>query len=289
MSFAVFTEGCSNLPGSHIRSRSIHVLPCAYTIDGQPKVFDGDMETFQYKAYYDQLRAGKVVQTSLLNTQLFMDHFRSAAEQGLDVVYVGMSSGVSGTYQAAVLAAQELQEEFPGRTFRTVDSKGASLGVGILTLRAADLRDEGKSAAEAADILDEAVTNLCQYFTVEDLMFLRRTGRLDTASALAGTMLNIKPILWGDEQGHIVMNQKCRGRKKAIDTLAKIYETKVVEAGSQRIAISHGDCLEEAQLLAEKVCAIAQPRELILCPHEPFTGAHVGPGMIGLYFFGNGR
>ena len=120
-------------------------------------------------------------------------------------------------------------------------------------------------------------------------MFLRRTGRLSTTSALVGTMLGIKPILRGDEKGHIVVSQKCRGRKKAVDTLAQIYQERVVNPESQCVAISHGDCLEEARKLADKICAIAQPKELIFCPHEPVTGSHVGPGMLAVFFFGQGR
>ena len=133
MSFAIFTDGCSNLPGRLLRELDIHVLPCTYTVNGEPVTFSGDIEQFDAKAYYDQLRAGMDIKTSLLNTQLFMDHFRPCLEQGLDVLYVGLSSGVSGTYQASCMAAEELMEEFPGRTVRTVDSRGASLGVGILT------------------------------------------------------------------------------------------------------------------------------------------------------------
>ncbi|MCD7754815.1 MAG: DegV family protein [Firmicutes bacterium] len=200
-----------------------------------------------------------------------------------------MSSGISGTYQAAVLAAQELQEAYPGRTVRAVDSKGAGLGTGLLTLRAADLRDEGLSAVQAADTLDGEVQNLCQYFTVDDLMFLRGTGRLSTTGALMGTLLGVKPILWGDETGHIVVHSKCRGRKKSVETLAQIYARKAVSPGTRRVAISHGDCPEDAQALADLIRAAAAPGELIICPHEPFTGSHVGPGMLGLFFFGDGR
>ncbi len=289
MSFSVFTECCSNLPGSCLRDRQIFVLPAAYIIDGSQEIFDGDIESFQSHEYYDRLRAGSKVQTSLLNTQMFLEHFRPELEKGRDIVFVGMSSGVSGTYQAAVLAAQELQEAYPGLTVRTVDSKGAGLGTGLLTLRAADLRDEGLSAVQAADALDGEVQNLCQYFTVDDLMFLRGTGRLSTTGALMGTLLGVKPILWGDETGHIVVHSKCRGRKKSVETLAQIYARKAVSPGTRRVAISHGDCPEDAQALADLIRAAAAPGELIICPHEPFTGSHVGPGMLGLFFFGDGR
>ena len=289
MSYAVYTDGCSNLPGRLLQELEIRVLPCSYVMDGEPGTYLGDIDAFDTHAYYEKLRAGSVMKTSLLNSQLFVDHFRPCLEAGLDVVYVGMSSGISGTIQAAKIAAEELMEEFPDRTVRVVDSLGAGFGPGLLACRASDLRAEGKSAAEAADILDVEVKHVLEYFTVDDLNFLKRTGRVSGATAAIGTVLNIKPLLWGDPTGHIVALQKCRGRKKAIEAIVELYRTRAIEPEKQRIAISHGDCLEEAQLLAKKVCAIAQPKELIICPHEPFTGAHVGPGMLALFFFGKER
>ena len=289
MSFAIFTDGCSNLPGRLLRELDIHVLPCTYTVNGEPVTFSGDIEQFDAKAYYDQLRAGMDIKTSLLNTQLFMDHFRPCLEQGLDVLYVGLSSGVSGTYQASCMAAEELMEEFPGRTVRTVDSRGASLGVGILTCRGADFRAEGMDVNAAADALLEESDHLCQYFTVDDLNFLKRTGRVSGATAAIGTVLNIKPLLYGDKEGHIVARAKVWGRKKAIEAILDLYAAKAIHPESGRVAITHGDCPEEAQLLADRVCQIAKPKDLIICPHEPFTGVHVGPGMLALYFFGDCR
>lgn len=289
MSFAVFTDACSNLPGAILAGRQIETLPYTYTISGRQITYSGDIDAFDAKEHYDLLRSGELISTSLVNAQQFIDRFRPVLEAGRDVVYIGLSSGISGTYQASCMAAEELREEFPGRTVRTVDSLGAGFGPGLLTLMAADLRSEGKSARETADILDQVKMDLCEYFTVDDLMFLRRTGRLSTTGALVGTMLGIKPILRGDEEGHIVVSRKCRGRKKAVDTLAQIYADRVVHPQQQRVAISHGDCEEDAMLLAEKIRAIAQPKDLILCAHEPVTGSHVGPGMLGLFFFGTGR
>lgn len=289
MSFAVFTDGCSNLPGSLLGRLDIQVLPCSYVLDGVPGTYEGDIDAFDSHTYYEQLRSGSVMKTSLLNTHLFVTHFRPFLEKGLDVVYIGMSSGISGTIQAARIAAEELMEEFPRRTVRIVDSLGAGFGPGLLSCRASELREEGKTAAEAADLLDQEVPHLLQFFTVDDLNFLKRTGRVSGATAAIGTVLNIKPLLWGDPSGHIVACQKCRGRKKAIDAIVEMYRTRAVHPENQRIAISHGDCPKDAQLLADKICAVCRPKELILCPHEPFTGAHVGPGMLALFFFGESR
>ena len=289
MSFALFTDGCSNLPGDLLRQLDIRLLPCSYTIDEIPNTYNGDLDTFDAHQYYDHLRAGHQPKTSLLNTQLFLNFFRGALEQGQDIVYVGMSSGISGTIQAATMAAEELEEAFPERKVCIVDSLGAGLGTGLLTCRGADLRAEGKTAGQTADILRQERMQLCEYFTVDDLNFLKRTGRVSGATAAIGTVLNIKPILFGDNDGHIVACSKVRGRKKAMDAIVEMYRSKVVHPELQRIAISHGDVPEEAELLAQRIQATAAPKELILCPHEPFTGAHVGPGMLGLFFFGRSR
>lgn len=289
MSYRIFTDGCSNLPNSILKDLDIHVLPCEYVMDGVAGVYDGNVDDFDFHGYYDKLRNGSELKTSLLNSHLFMSHFRPALEAGEDVVYVGMSSGISGTIQAARIAAEELSEEFPDRTIYVVDSLGAGFGPGLLACRASDLRAEGKSAAEAGAILDKEVMQLLQFFTVDDLNFLKRTGRVSGATAMIGSVLNIKPLLWGDPTGHIVALKKCRGRKKAIDAIVELYRERVVDAEHRRVAISHGDCPEEAELLAKRICEIAHPKELIICPHEPFTGAHVGPGMLALFFFGTER
>ena len=289
MSFAIFTDGCSNLPGKLLNELNIRVLPCSYMMDGVPGVYEGDIDAFDSHGFYEKLRNGSVMKTTLLNTDLFLTNFRPELERGLDVIYVGMSSGISGTIQCARIAAEELREEFPDRTVRIVDSLGAGFGPGLLTCRASDLRAEGLSAGEAADILDKEVMQLLQFFTVDDLNFLKRTGRVSGATAAIGTMLNIKPLLWGDPTGHIVAYEKLRGRKRAMDAIVEQYRTRVVNGESQRVAISHGDCPEDAQKLADRICEICRPKELIIYPHEPFTGAHVGPGMLALFFFGESR
>lgn len=289
MFYAVFTEGASNLPGWILEQNAIHVLPCSYTMDGEHLVYEGDIEAFDSHSYYEKLRGGAQMKTTLLNTHLFENAFRPVLEEGRDVVYVGMSSGISGTVQAARIAGEELMEEFPGRTVRIVDSKGAGFGTGLLAIRAGELAKEGKTAREAGDILDQEVMHTLQFFTVDDLNFLKRTGRVSGATAAIGTVLNIKPILWGDLSGHITALSKVRGRKKSILALAELYRSHLPQEGVGRLFISHGDCIEDAQALAQQLEAIHKPRELIICPHEPFTGAHVGPGMLAIFFQGTHR
>lgn len=289
MSYILFSDSGSNLPQRKLRELDIHIIPFTYEIDGETIVCAESPDGFDGHSFYDRLRNGAQTKTSLLNIEDFLQAFRPWVEEGHDVMYVGLSSGVSGTFQSSFLAAQELMEEFPERRIRVVDSKGAGLGTGILTCKAADYRNEGLSVDEAADRLEQDVMNLCEYFTVDDLMFLKRTGRVSGVTAAVGTMLQIKPLLRGDEEGKIVVCGKIRGRKKAIETLVAKYAEKVVSAETERVAISHGDCLEEAQILAEKIKEVAMPKELILSVHEPQTGTHVGPGMLAVFFFGNGR
>lgn len=287
MSFVVFADGTANLPSSLIGN--IQLLPCSYMVDGVLTTYNGDIEHFDGHSYYEGLRAGKDIKTSLLNTHLFITGFTPVLEQGTDVIYISMASGISGTYQAAMIAAEELQETYPERTVRIIDSKGCSFGSGLLAVYADQLRSRGMSCREAADILDERVPHMCQYFTVDDLNFLKRSGRVSGASAMIGTMLNIKPVLYGTNEGFIVPHDKVRGRKRAISVILDQYRAKVVDAKNQLVCISHGDCLEDAQYLAEKVKEIAAPRDILICPHEPFSGSHVGPGMLALFFYGSER
>lgn len=289
MSFTIFVDGSSNLPGRLLRELRIEILPCTYSMDGVPSTYDGSLDSFDAHSYYEMLRQGGRVQTSLLNTQLFLDSFRPVLERGEDAVYFSMSSGISGTCQAARMAAQELLEEFPERTVRVVDSLGSGFGTGLMACKAADLRAAGKTAAQTADIMDADAQNTLQFFTVDDLNFLKRTGRVSGATAMIGTVLNIKPVLWGDPTGHITARSKHRGRKKAMASIVEEYRSRVEDAENQRVAISHGDCPEDAQALADMICAVAKPKELIIAPHEPFTGAHVGPGMLALFFHGKKR
>ena len=284
MSFAVFADGSANLPKSMLEG--ISLLPCEYTVDGEPRTYWGDLDTFDAHEFYEGLKKGKTVRTSLLNTQLFLSRFGTILTGGTDIIYVSMSSGISGTYNAARLAAEELMELYQGRFVHVVDSMGCGFGSGLLAVKAAELSKQGMSARVAANILDQEVPHCCQYFTVDDLSFLKKTGRVSGMTAKIGTVLNIKPVLFGDPTGHIISCAKVRGRRKAIETLVKKYEEKRIKSGEQRICISHGDCLEDAEILAGLVRNITPECPITICQHEPFSGAHVGPGMLGLFFRG---
>ncbi len=287
MSFAVYADGSANLPGKMLEG--ISLLPCEYTVDGKPETYLGDVDSFDAKAYYEGLKSGKLIRTSLLNTQLFLTHFAPVLREGMDIIYISMSSGISGTYNAATAAAQELMGEFKDRFVHIVDSLGCGFGNGLLAVRAARFSREGLDVREASRLLDEEVQHTCQYFTVDDLNFLKRTGRVSGVTATLGTMLNIKPILYGDSTGHIVSCAKTRGRQRSIEALAKKYSEKRMNTQDQTVCISHGNCLKDAQQLSTLIKAITPDVPITICQHEPFSGAHVGPGMLGLFFRGKER
>lgn len=289
MSFAIFADSGSNLPRRILDTLGVEIIPFTLWINGEAHVCPRCPEDFDSHAFYEKMRNRAEVKTSLINSAVFEDAFRPALEAGKDVLYFSLSSGVSGTYHSACLAAQELEEAFPERRVFVVDSLGAGCGTGLLACRAADARAAGQSAEQAYRGVLADRDRLCEYFTVDDLMYLKRTGRVKAVVALAGTMLNIKPLLWGDPAGKISVYGKARGRGKAIEAIAQKYRDKVVDPERSRVFISHGDCPEDAQRLADAVRQIAEPKELIVVPHEPLTGAHVGPGMLSLFFLGDGR
>lgn len=289
MAYTIFSDSACNLPGRFLQELDIQIVSFPYEIDGQSVRSALNPDDFDGHAFYEKMRNHARLKTSLINADTFATAFRPFLAAGQDIIYIGLSSGVSGTVQSATMAKEMLEEEFPQRKVVILDSKGAGLGEGLLACRAADFRKQGLSLDAALPMLEEDRDNLCEFFTVDDLMYLRHTGRISGVTALMGTALNIKPLLRGDEEGHIVMCGKSRGRKKAIDELMALYTKRAVNPQLQRVFISHGDCLEDAQALAEKVRQAAEPKELTICIHEPMTGSHVGPGMLALFFIGDSR
>ncbi len=289
MALEIFTDSAANIPREKVEAMGINVIPCSYEMGGKIIRCPEVPEDFDGRQFYDLLRGKAEVRTSMTNTHEFEEHFEKALEKGNDVLYISISSGISGTYNASRIAAEELHDKYPERRIEAFDSMGAGLGIGLLVLRAAEYRAQGMDLDWILSKLNSDRYGLCEYFTVDDLMHLRRGGRLSGVAAVMGTVLNIKPLLRGDEEGKIVVFSKLRGRKKAIAAIVEEYKAKVKDPASQIVAISHGDCLEDAETLAAMVRKIAEPRELIISMHEPFTGIHVGPGMLSLFFIGSGR
>jgi DegV family protein with EDD domain len=210
-------------------------------------------------------------------------------EEGMDILYIGFSSGLSGTYQAVSLALEELKEKYPERNIYSVDSLSAALGEGLLVRYAADLKEEGKSIEEVYKWVLENRLSLCHWFTVDDLFFLKRGGRVSATSAVLGTALSIKPVMHVDDEGHLIVMEKARGRKKALDALVAHMEETVTNPKDQIVYISHGDCLEDAEYVARIVKEKLQVKEVMVRILDPVIGAHSGPGTVALFFVGSKR
>ena len=205
------------------------------------------------------------------------------------MLYIAFSSGLSGTYQSAVLAREELKQRFPDRRLEVFDSLCASMGEGLLVYHAAKLRQAGKSLDEVLAWLKENVLNLCHWFTVDDLNHLKRGGRVSTATALVGTMLGIKPVLHVDDEGHLIPVSKVRGRKQSLDALVRRMEDTVLDPADQMVFISHGDCLEDAQYVERQIREKLGVQQVKLGFIGPVIGAHSGPGTVALFFLGKER
>lgn len=283
--FEILTDTSANLESTLLKARAITLVPFSFQTSGKEKTCL-NTASFRAKAYYDAMRKGVRVTTSQIPPQRYVDAMRPILEKGLDVLYVGMSSGVSASFNSAQMAAAQLRPQYPGRRICLVDTLGASLGEGLLVLEGARCRDEGMDVSAAAARLDEMRLRMCQVFTVDDLKYLRATGRLSNAKAALATVLHIKPLLKGDTRGKIVSFARARGRARSIAELAAQYDKYVVDAENQTIGIAHADCPEDAKALAELLQKNHPPREIMTVDYEPVTGSHVGPGALALFFLG---
>lgn len=263
------------------------VVPLAYLLDGTVHVPDGTDESNH--AFYDLMRGGKMPSTSQVTPSQWADEIRPVLEAGNDVLLIAFSSGLSGTCQAAMMAAEELQEEFPERTIKVVDSLCASAGQGLLVHYALKNRGEGMSLADNADWLAKNVQNVIHWFTVNDLMHLYRGGRVSKTSALIGTLVRIKPVMRVDEKGKLAVKEKAAGRKRSISALAERICHDIVNPEGQLVLISHGDCADEAQILADMIKEKLPVSEVRLSYVGSVIGAHTGPGVIAVFCMGNTR
>ena len=286
MAFSILTDSTANLETALARQRNIEVLPFSYFVDGKEWQCE-NTEEFPCKEYYDSIRRGTVVTTAQINPQQYMNRMEPLLQAGQDILFIGLSSGISGSFASAEIARQELLEEYPERSIELVDSMGASLGVGLLALRAAKCRDNGMSLEETAQRILNLRSRIYQVFIVDDLMHLRRTGRLSNVGAMVGYVLGIKPLLKGSEEGKIVAFGKIRGRKQAIRAMAEKYVALAQNAAQQTVGISHADCEEDARYLMELLKKNLPPKNFMLVQHEPVTGSHIGPGALALYFEGD--
>ena len=286
MSYKIITDTCCDFPADMYADLGLEVVPLAVQFRGA--YYDRYTEDW-LKELFNGLRHGEATSTSAVNPERWRQRIASVLEQGMDALVLAFSSGLSATYQSAVIAADELQAEYPERKIRVVDTLAASLGQGLLVYYACQKRDEGLSLDELAAWCEENRYHLCHWFTVDDLMYLKRGGRVSAATALLGTMLQIKPVLHVDDEGHLTNVAKSRGRKASIEALTK----KVGELGAgydtSTVFISHGDCLEDAQHLADLLKEKYGVKEVHIGYVGAVIGSHAGPGTLALFFLGEHR
>lgn len=290
MSYTIVTDSSCNLPEELIDELELEVLPLVFMVDDTQYQSYLKGETTDLKQFYTMMREGKVITTSLPNLSDAEELFESVFKNGNDILYLGFSSGLSGTYEGMRTIGNTLSERYPERTFVSVDTLAASVGQGLIVYYAAKKKQEGASLEEVAQWVLDNRLNLAHWFTVDDLMFLYRGGRVSRTAAFAGSLLNIKPVLHVDDEGLLIPMEKTRGRKKSIQALVShMKETGTAPLKDQLIGISHGDCIEDVEYLQKLITEEFGVTNYLVNYVDPVIGAHSGPGTLALFFLASGR
>lgn len=292
MQFDIYTDSAANIPEELVAKHDIRVIPYVITVNGEERLSyeQGTPFSETAKRYYDDMRAGAEVKTSLISAERIMEAVAPSLEAGRDALIVTISSGVSGTYAQAIEAKKQLEERFGDARLYVCDSANASMAEGLQVLRIANLRDMGESAEDCVKWQQTNAYKVNSYFTVSDLKYLRKGGRISATLAIAGTILNIKPILRADggTPAKISFFGKERGRKKALLALAEAYKEKAVQPENYTAAICHADCEEDALALADMLRERGA-KDIVIEYYDLCTGSHVGPGTVALFFYGKDR
>ncbi len=284
--FEIITDSGCDLPEQMQRKLNIKMVRLTLNFRGQERQDSVDHEIVEL---YDALRSGEVAKTAAINPQTWAQAIEPTLQQGKDALVLAFSSGLSTTYQSAMIAADELLEKYPQRKIRVVDTRAASLGQGLLVWYACGKRDEGMNLEQVTQWVEENKFHLCHWFTVDDLMYLKRGGRVSAATAIVGTMLGIKPVLHMDDEGHLINMSKARGRKASIQALADKMGQLGLKGENKTVFICHGDCLEDAQYLESLVRQKYGVEEIFIGYTGAVIGSHSGPGTLALFFLGENR
>ncbi len=289
MQYVIVTDSSCNLSNKQIEEYNIEVISLKYfsgdkSFDSYNKDADPD-----FKAFYDMARKKEPLSTTLASPELCYNTFDRILSGGNDLIYIGFSSGLSGTYQVAFNTLEDLKEKYPDRKIYSVDSLAASLGQGLFVHYAVKKRNEGLTIDELYNWLNENRLNVCHWFTVDDLFYLKRGGRVSGAAAVMGTVLSIKPVMHVDDNGKLIPKAKAIGRKRAIETMVEKMKETAIDPKNQTVFISHGDCIEDAEYLANAVKNAFGTTDIFIHYIEPVIGCHAGPGTLALFFMGEHR
>ena len=285
MSYVIMSDTGCDIEFDMLREWGVGFRGLSFHFEGDVEHQEGEMEKSEF---YARMRAGEVSRTSAVNSQNFKELFEEALKDGEDILYIGFSSGISATSNSAEMAAKELREEYPDRKIITIDTLAASAGEGLILYYAVEKKKEGADIEENAAYVRSMIPELAHWFTVEDLVYLKRGGRVSAAAAFAGGVLGIKPVLHVDDEGHLINMMKVRGRDQSLKTIAKKYiETAKDPKGIY--FISHGDCLDDAKKLEGMIEAEGGGKCSLFTEIGTIIGSHAGPGTIALFFLANGR
>ena len=284
--FAIAVDSSCDLPEQYIKDNNIDIIPMLFSLDDTDHP-GGSFQEISAKDFYSALKAGGVAKTTQINPGDYVEFFTKYAERGTDIICLILSGQLSGSYENAVGAAREVSEKYPERTIVPIDSLTATAGHGLLTMLAVEKGEEGLSAAETAEWINQKKNYLFSFFTVDDLKFLHRGGRLSRFSAVAGSLLSVKPLLNVSPEGSLKLKDKVRGRKTALDTLVSHIRRCVADGAElDTVTISHCDCEADATKLAESIKSAFAAKRVVLTPMGPVIGAHTGPGAIAVFIVG---
>lgn len=284
--YVIFTDSGCDISLDILKEWGVRSQSLSFRFDGSEKEYvSGDMPE---KEFYDHMRAGKIARTAAVNTDALYHAFEEELKSGNDVLYIGFSSGLSTTYNSGRLAAEDLMTSYPERKVLTVDSLAASAGQGLLVYYAVQKKNEGATLEEVAAYIESIKMNLCHWFTVDDLVYLKRGGRVSPAVALVGGMLNIKPVMHVDNDGHLIKVTTARGRKNSLKALADKFKDTVLDPAAP-VFISHGDCADDIAVLVEMLKERGATDVRLITYVGSVIGAHSGPGTVALFFLGEQR
>lgn len=287
--YVIVTDSSCDLPANLVEKLELQVVPLAFIMEDKTYSNYPDNREMAPKDFYDRQRAGSMATTNAVNVGQATDVIEPLLKEGVDVLVLGFSSGLSTTFNSFQIAADELAQQYPDRKVFAVDTLCASLGEGMLVAQAAQMRLDGKSIEEVRDWVEANKLRQCHWFTVDDLFFLKRGGRVSAATAVVGTMLQIKPVLHVDDEGHLISMAKARGRKASLNALVDKVGEFAQDPAAQTMFISHSDCLADAEYVAEQIKARYGTKEIIINYIGPVIGAHTGPGCVALFFMGSQR
>ena len=287
MNYKIITDSACDLSQAMLQQLDVSAIPLVVNFRGEAR--NDSVEDREVKALYDAMRGGEVATTSAVNPDGWTSVIEPVLAAGQDALVLAFSSGLSTTYQSAMIAAQDLLEKYPQRCVRVVDTGCAALGQGLMVWHTCKKRDEGLSLEELAAWAEENKLHMAHWFTVDDLVYLKRGGRVSAATAVLGAMLNIKPVLHVDNEGHLISKLKVRGRKAAIEALAGKMGELGEDLENQTAFICHADCLKDAQALEAMIKSRYGVKEVMIGNLGAVIGSHAGPGTLALFFVGKHR